>query len=162
MNYTNIEIFDLDGTVIDSIHRYKTLKCGTKIDLQYWRDNAIPEKILKDKLLPLAEYYQDCLKKAGFYVVVATSRVITSADYIFIKEILGNGTMPDRFIHRKNDSDSRKGSEIKARPIRSIMNLKCFKDAEINFYDDNLDYLQGFKDIIPETITHHIPSNQGH
>lgn len=155
-----IKIFDLDGTLIDSLHRYKTI--NNKIDLNHWRENSTPEKILKDKLLPLTTYYRKCLNDATIYTIIATARTITSADYIFIKEILGEGKLPDKFIHRKNDKDVRGGADLKAKPIKSLLNLKQFKGKKIYFYDDNKKYLDSFKKIIPETILYYIPSQQGH
>lgn len=67
-----IIIFDLDGTVIDTSHRYRDLPCG-KIDLDFWFANSTPENIARDTLLPLADewrrYYND-----GHKIVVCTAR----------------------------------------------------------------------------------------
>ena len=53
MTIKNISIFDLDGTIIDSSHRQATLPDGT-LNLAHWFENATPEKIFEDKVLPLA------------------------------------------------------------------------------------------------------------
>lgn len=67
-----IFIFDLDGTVIDTSHRYRDLPCGT-IDLDYWFANSTEEMVAKDALLPLADvmrrYYAE-----GHTIVVCTAR----------------------------------------------------------------------------------------
>jgi len=75
-------VFDLDGTVIDSRHRYKTLENGD-IDLEHWIANAaIREQVFKDTLLPLAaemkrRYYSD-------YVIICTSRAMTQHDFDYL------------------------------------------------------------------------------
>lgn len=75
-------VYDLDGTVIDSRHRYRTLENGD-IDLQHWIDNSTPEQIFKDKLLPLAS---DITKRffKGDYVILCTSRIMSDADFQFL------------------------------------------------------------------------------
>jgi len=67
-----IMIFDLDGTVVDTSHRYRDLPCG-KIDLDYWFDNSTPEKIALDKLLPLANVWRR-YHAEGHTIVVCTAR----------------------------------------------------------------------------------------
>lgn len=65
-------IFDLDGTVIDTSHRYRNGPDG-HIDLEYWFENSTPEMIALDKLLPLADvmrrYYDE-----GHTVIICTAR----------------------------------------------------------------------------------------
>ena len=64
-----IHIFDLDGCVIDSLHRYKTLNDeNIRIDLEHWIENYTPEKISQDTLLPLAAYYKAQLENVGFAI----------------------------------------------------------------------------------------------
>lgn len=67
-----IVIFDLDGTVIDTSHRYRNKPCGT-IDLDFWFANSTPEMIAQDKLLPLAATWRAAYA-AGHTVVVCTAR----------------------------------------------------------------------------------------
>lgn len=67
-----IIIFDLDGTVIDTSHRYRNLPCGT-IDLDYWFANSTPEMIAKDKLLPLAGVWRK-FHSEGHTIIACTAR----------------------------------------------------------------------------------------
>ena len=67
-----IFIFDLDGTVIDTSHRYRDLPCG-KIDLEYWFANSTPELIAMDALLPLADVMRTRYAE-GHTVVICTAR----------------------------------------------------------------------------------------
>lgn len=48
------KIWDLDGTVVDSSHRYHTLPHSQDIDLPRWIMNNTRANIEQDKLLPLA------------------------------------------------------------------------------------------------------------
>ena len=53
MKKTQLFIFDLDDTVIDSSHR-ATLK-GFDLDLDAWKRDSTYENIMKDSLLPNGE-----------------------------------------------------------------------------------------------------------
>jgi len=67
-----IFIFDLDGTVIDTSHRYRNGPDG-HIDLDYWFANSTPDMIAKDTILPLARYMRKYYDE-GHIVVVCTAR----------------------------------------------------------------------------------------
>jgi hypothetical protein len=138
-----IHIYDLDGTVIDSSHRYRTVhdKNGNlRIDLKYWRDHDNENFIKYDTLLPLAEQYKRDLADDEIYVIIATARACVTGDanYKFIKDHLG---LPNHFIHRLGINDKRKGSEIKINGIKPLLNLKQFRNAVKVFFEDNIDYL---------------------
>ena len=68
------KIWDLDGTVIDSSHRYYTLENGD-IDLPRWIENNTRENIALDKLLPLADLMRDNYR-SGDTVIICTARVL--------------------------------------------------------------------------------------
>lgn len=135
-----IHIFDMDGTIVSSLHRYKTDDTGKRIDLQYWRENDIPEKIAKDSLLPHAAQYSKSLHDPEVYVIIATARVATvnDANYEYVCRHLG---LPDLFIHRNGENDNRGGAELKIAGIKKLLNLKQFRDAAITIWEDNIDYL---------------------
>lgn len=131
-----IHVYDMDGTVVCSMHRFKTLDNG-KIDLQYWLDNE--HKAYNDSLLPLAEQYQAQLKDPSVYVVIATARVLNDADMAFIRDKLG---MPNYIVSRNGRTDNRKGSQMKIQGLSKIFNLKQFQNVKKRFfYEDNKDYL---------------------
>ena len=50
-----IYIFDLDGTVINSSHRFTGTAEG-KVNLEAWIKDSTRENIFKDTLLPLAKF----------------------------------------------------------------------------------------------------------
>lgn len=67
-------IFDLDRSVIDSDHRYRTKENGD-IDLQYWLDHCYdPVKVARDTLLPLAHKWRQIQMMAHTVIVACTSR----------------------------------------------------------------------------------------
>jgi hypothetical protein len=150
-----IKIYDMDGTIVDSTHRYKTLDCGTKIDLQYWRDNEY--LAYNDSLLPLAEQYKQDIQNPECYVIIATARIIRDEDMRFIRDKLG---MPNHIISRK-ENDSRSGGLLKVLGLKKFFNLKNFKQAKAVFFEDNVTYLKTVCDYFKiEGV--YIPSNQGH
>ena len=88
-------VFDLDGTVIDSRHRYATLPNGD-IDLQHWRDHCTPEHIANDTLLPCANKMRRAFNN-GHKVIVATSRIMQEADFAFLDQ---HGLFADAILFR--------------------------------------------------------------
>ncbi len=150
-----VSIYDMDGTIVDSTHRYRTMPCGTKIDLEYWRANE--HKAYDDSLLPLATQYQNDLADPECYVIIATARVMRESDYKFIVDKLG---MPNHIISRK-DGDNISGSKLKINGLAKFFNLKNFRNAIATFYEDNATYLKAVCDRFNITGVY-IPSNQGH
>jgi len=135
----SIDCFDMDGTIVDSTHRYRAI--GGKIDLQYWIENQ--HKAMDDRLLPMAEHYRKCLADSTSYAMIATARVINEPDQRFISTILGE---PQRMVSRRGQEDTRKGVDMKFAGIRPLLNLKNFANVVFRFYEDNLDYLHGVCD----------------
>lgn len=150
-----VSIYDMDGTIVCSLHRYKTI--DNKIDLQYWRDNEY--RAMGDSLLPLAAQYQADLKDNDCFVIIATARVLREADYNFINTVLGK---PDHIISRK-DNDSRSGGLLKILGLKKLFSLKQFSKVKETavFYEDNTSYLKAVCDYFNITGVY-IPSKQGH
>ena len=149
-----IRIYDMDGTIVCSLHRYKTI--DNKIDLQYWRDNEY--RAMDDSLLPLAEQYKMDLADKDTFVIIATARILREADNHFINTVLGK---PDYIISRK-DNDSRSGGLLKVLGLKKLFSLKQFhKVKDIIFYEDNTSYLKAVCDYFNITGVY-IPSKQGH
>jgi len=151
-----IAIYDMDGTIVCSRHRYRTDSTGTKIDLAYWRENQY--KAFDDSLLPLAEQYKSDLINPDVYVIIATARILNQPDIDFINIKLGK---PDYIISRK-DNDSRSGGLLKILGLKKLFSLKQFqKVKDIIFYEDNTSYLKAVCDYFNITGVY-IPSKQGH
>ena len=158
-----INVFDLDGCVINSLHRYRTKSCGTRIDLKYWRENCTPEQIMKDTLLPLAGFYKRLVNQQKEKILIATSRVMSDTDFSFIKAKLAGY---DALIHRINDNDARRGFILKCQGIMAYVNEFGITDKDIRIYDDNEQQLSDMKAVLNyygfNTKVKHIPSHQGH
>ena len=148
-----IAIYDMDGTIVNSLHRYRTI--DGKIDLQYWRDNE--HRAMQDTLLPLSEQYKKDIADINTYVIIATARVMHEPDYLFVDTILGK---PNYIISRK-DGDSISGGLLKINGLSKFFNLKNFKNAVAIFYEDNATYLKTVCDKFNIQGVY-IPSEQGH
>ena len=152
-----INIYDLDGTVIDSSHRYRTITENgiTRIDLEYWRANEY--RAMSDGLLPLAAQYMADLADKDTFVIVATARVMNEPDWQFMREVIG---MPNYFISRK-PGDSQSGKTLKIKGLQKLANLRQFDMSKATFYEDNSQYLKAVCDHFGCRGVY-IPSNQGH
>jgi hydroxymethylpyrimidine pyrophosphatase-like HAD family hydrolase len=154
---TKVSIYDMDGTIVDSLHRYRTIISdnGERIDLDYWRENEY--RAMQDSLLPLAEQYKRDLSDKNCYVIIATARVLHTPDNEFITSVLGE---PDYIISR-NDGSNISGGLLKINGLAKFFNLNNFKDAEFTFYEDNTNYLKAVCDRFNIRGVY-VPSKQGH
>ena len=154
---TRVAIYDMDGTIVDSSHRYRTItdENGERIDLDYWRENEY--RAMGDSLLPMADQYKKDLNDSSVFVIIATARVMHKPDWEFVAEKLG---MPDYFISR-TDGDSQSGKTLKINGLAKFFNLAWFRNADIVFYEDNVSYLKAVCDRFG-IMGIYIPSVQGH
>lgn len=157
MKISRVAIYDMDGTIVDSLHRYRTIvtESGERIDLDYWRENEY--RAMQDGLLPLAEQYRRDLTDPSCYVIIATARVMHEPDWQFVRENLGE---PDYFISRR-EGDTQSGKTLKINGLAKFFNLVNFKDADFVFYEDNVEYLKAVCDRFNIRGVY-IPSKQGH
>lgn len=152
-----VHIYDMDGTLVDSTHRYRTIidPSGERIDLQHWRENE--HRAYDDQLLPLAAQYREDLADSETYTIIATARVMNEPDWRFLKDKLGE---PDYIISRPKDSTV-SGKVLKCNGLARFFNLLNFREAEFVFYEDNIQYLKAVCDRF-QIRGVYIPSKQGH
>lgn len=152
-----IHIYDMDGTIVDSSHRYRTIteNGNTRIDLEYWRENEY--RAMDDGLLPLADQYMDDLNNPNVYTIIATARVMHAPDWQFVNQVLGK---PDYLISRAT-GDTRSGGLLKIKGLQKFFNLKQYKPENATFYEDNTSYLKAVCDHFMIRGVY-IPSVQGH
>ena len=152
-----IAIYDMDGTIVDSSHRYRTITENgiTRIDLEHWRKNEY--RAMEDGLLPLAEQYRLDNVDPGVYTIIATARVMHAPDWQFVNNILG---APKYLISRK-PGETISGGALKIRGLQKFFNLKQFRTADAVFYEDNVSYLKAVCDHF-QIRGVYIPSVQGH
>ena len=129
------KIWDLDGTVIDSSHRYSTLANGD-IDLPRWIADNTRENIEQDKLLPLARLMRSNYRQ-GDTVIICTARVLGVWDRVFLAE---HG-IKAHFVLSRALGDNRGDADMKRQKL-----LALFANLQIpfgrwtrnaTFYDDN-------------------------
>lgn len=140
---TSIHIFDLDGTLIDSSHRYRTI-IGTdgkpRIDLDFWLSNV--HRCMDDTLLPLADHAMHLMDDPSAVVIAATARQMTPLDYRSLSSLFGDRFAFDTIVSRRINDNRTKGADMKIAGIRAVldeMGLSHIQDR--TFYEDNLDYL---------------------
>ena len=142
MMFKEIHIYDLDGTVIDSTHRYQTKtnsKGETKIDLEYWLNNL--HRAGEDTLLPLAEQFKKHIADPTILVIVATARQMHKADWSFIDKHFGRLKI-DGFVSRKLGDVSTKGADMKIAGIQNVIRAMDAEGVKTRFfYEDNVEYL---------------------
>lgn len=150
-----VSIYDLDGTIVNSLHRYRAIE-NCRIDLDYWRKNEY--KAYSDTLLPLADQYKADIKDPECYTIIATARILKDPDNRFIKDKLG---IPNYIISRK-EGDNQSGATLKIKGLQKLFNLKQFKKADAVFYEDNKSYLNAVCNHFYNIKGVHVPSEQGH
>ena len=146
MKKTQIFIFDLDDTVIDSSHRATlTVENGQVVlDLNAWRKDSTYENIMKDSLLPLSNYMRECINAEHTYVWVCTARNMQTADHDYLAK---HGLTPNLVLSRQLDDD-RADHILKYKMMNKLLKLKPFRDCETIFFDDKPKNLQAVMDII--------------
>jgi len=135
MAIKRIRIYDMDGTIVCSLHRYRTIidDRGERIDLDYWRENEY--RALDDSLLPLVEEYWQDLNDPETYTIIATARVLGEPDREFIRDTLGE---PDYIVSRKQ-GDTQSGRTLKIGGLAKFFNLVNFQTDDVVFYEDNVE-----------------------
>lgn len=149
-------IFDLDGTVVDTSHRYRNLPCG-KIDLEYWFANSIPEKIAQDALLPLADSMRK-MYAAGHKIVICTARDFSplrgyDMDSIYRKFLADNGLHYHALLHRRMAGENHlefDDGELKIKLLEDFFLTEGYSSARAAtpiMYDDNLRVIEAMLSI---------------
>jgi hypothetical protein len=154
--YTKVSIYDMDGTIVCSLHRYRTMPCNTRIDLDHWRANS--HRAYFDNLLPLANQYKKDLLNKNTFVIIATARLLGSEDRAFISDKLGE---PDAIVSRRQN-DTRGGGQLKIEGITEIYDTFNLWDIDAHFWEDNKTYLKAVCGAFSRIVGHFVPSLQGH
>jgi hypothetical protein len=135
-----LHIYDMDGTIVDSLHRYRTVlreDGRPAIDLAHWIANE--HRAYDDSLLPLAAQYQRDLHNPRVFTVIATARALGVPDRRFIRDKLG---VPDALVSRAGRSDARGGADLKISGLRRVIEKYKLHNAQKHFWEDNFSYLQ--------------------
>ena len=106
-------IYDLDHTVIDSSHRQLTTADGS-LDLSHWIENNTPEKIARDRLLPLAKHWRIQYARGA--------EIMGEHDYRFLAEhgLKWHGMLSRTIGDRTPDA------KLKLRALRNYASTKTY------------------------------------
>jgi len=130
-------VFDLDQTIINSLHRTPIQSDGT-VDIQGYIKNQTKENIMNDTLLPLADTMKNEYLRNNF-IVICTARKMTKFDYDFLSlhdlrfhEIYERGNVPSEFCSLPD----------------ALYKTKClnkYKNTKYTFYDDSDEVINLFQ-----------------
>jgi hypothetical protein len=130
--------FDLDGTVICSMHR--ALQTDSQADfLADWVAHT-PMQILADKLLPLGKFMRRLIAN-GEDVFICTARNMSNADYMLL-ELLG---IDCKVIISRANGDNRQDAIYKASRLKEQFGEYLEGGGEIIFWDDKQDIRETLK-----------------
>lgn len=165
-------VFDLDGVLLDSSHRFKTIECRktgqTKIDLQYWLDNS--HKSHLDRVIEKnAAIYREVLQDPERLAVIATARQMNEHNYQEIYKKIGK---PDFLIHRTIGDNTTKGAHLKIQGLYNFIQAKLGNQYKhetllkwaaqyMAVFEDNPEYLTSICAFFNCTGVF-IPSKQGY
>lgn len=132
LDKSQIYCLDLDEVLICAKHRQLTKKDGS-LDLEHYRENSTPEKIAKDKGLPLLQFAQHLTKiQRPFYVV--TARIPCQHTRTWLR---ANGVKPKQILGRDGEHDRRPDHQLKQTKIlakfgKVLKNVVLVDDRKTN------------------------------
>lgn len=142
-------IFDLDHTVIDSSHRQATLPDGS-LDLAHWFENNVPEKIMLDSLLPLADSMRQ-IYAAGHTVIVCTARSIETPEIQAAHdEFFAKNNLPFHVFLNREPGNMEGDASLKIRLLENYFKSQGFtsaREACAIMFDDNLKVIAAMLEI---------------
>ena len=143
-------IYDLDGTVIDSAHRYTMLPNGD-IDLAAWIADNTRENCFKDGLLPTVKTLRRDYR-AGCNIIICTARVLSEWDYeFFMANDIPYHVMLDRPLDCKSPDALLKEFQLRLYAHSKGISWVRFCETAM-FFEDNIVTLEHMNDIGIPTI----------
>lgn len=125
-------IFDLDNTVICSLHRQQW-NDGI-LNLEHWFEGCYPENVARDSELPLADTWREFLA-AGATIAVCTSRVMAEADFQWLE----SRGLEYHFMVSRTQGDSRSDVPFKREGLQRLLDLVGVSPSETIYYEDRAD-----------------------
>ena len=149
-----IHVYDLDGVLVDSSHRYRNTPEGA-LDLAHWKANRTPSKIALDTLLPHSWQYMNDVLDPDTFVILCTSRERTLIDLEYIENVLGQ---PDRLIMRPS-GNGEADTVLKLRQLQRVLKLKKFHGLPRVLFEDNTHNINALRHLFDKCV--YVLSNQG-
>jgi len=151
-----INVFDLDGVLVDSSHRYRNKPNGS-IDIDYWIANHTPKMIALDKVLPTHWRYVDSILNPQIYVIICTVRTPHQMDIDYINNKLG---APDKILMLgQKCKPFTKDYILKRRALQRVFNLRQFQNLPRMLWEDNQLNIDALQDLFSRCI--YVQSKQG-
>ena len=130
--YKRIHVYDLDGVLVDTSHRYRNLSDGS-IDLQFWFANRTAKQVARDRLLPLARQFAIDCSNPETYTILCTAREYHVLDITFISKYLGK---PNKLIMRPIGNTT-SDNVLKRVLLSRLFNLRQFAKLHRRLWEDN-------------------------
>lgn len=160
MSIKKINIWDLDGTVINSFHRVEPcLKENGDLDLNKYKAEACThEKIQADTLLPLVEVMRQKLNAPDELNVIVTARLLSKSDYYYLRkqglrsgrgygvEVFSRDTLAKHFPHAQVKGLYNSGDAKYKRAYFELL-MQRYPDALMTVFDDHQGVLQTARDL---------------
>ncbi len=137
---TNVNIWDLDGTVINSFHRVQPcLDKAGNLDLNRYLSEACKhELIVQDSLLPLVELMRRQMDAPNTINYIVTARTMFKSDYYFLRKQGLRGRNKDNIQVFSRDTIH------KFAPLSDVKHIYNSRDADYKaFYFDHIIRLHG-------------------
>jgi len=109
---TKLNIFDCDGVLVDSSHRFRVNPETGRIDLNHWRANQ--HLALKDTLLETSNKLFQGINCQETLNIIATARVLDNYTQQYFTQYFSG---VDYIIGRRDEKDTRKGVDLKSAGI---------------------------------------------
>lgn len=147
---TKLNIWDLDGTVINSFHRVSPcLKPNGDLDLDmYRREACVHDAIMADTLLPLVEVMRQSMASPDTVNVIVTARMLSKSDYYFLRkhglrgrdgsniQVFSRDTLAKHFPHADVNRIYNSGDAKYKREYFELLEEQ-YPAATITVYDDH-------------------------
>lgn len=148
----HINIWDLDGTVINSFHRVQPcLDSEGNLDLGKYKDTACKHSlIMQDSLLPLVELMRSKMSDPDTINYIVTARLMRSSDYYFLRkqqmrgrgmdniQVLSRDTLARHFpLEEVKEIYGSKDAEYKGRYFDLLVNKYGREGVTYTVYDDH-------------------------
>lgn len=150
LSVTKLNIWDLDGTVINSFGRVQPcLLPNGDLDLDKYRKEACThEAIQSDTLLPLVELMRQSMADPTTVNAIVTARMLSKSDYYYLRrqqlrgrdgsnvQVFSRDTLAKHFDHSEVDSIYYSGDANYKRRYLQLLR-EAYPNATMTMYDDH-------------------------
>jgi hypothetical protein len=144
-----IHVYDVDGVLLDSVHRHKFNEDGT-LDFFHYFKNSTPEKLEQDKILPMVTRYIASCVNPNVYAVICSVR---SNEPKHINSIIRKLGKPDlMLLVGETKPPCTPGDKLKRKKLGPLFNLKQFQNVPRYLWEDSQKNIDTLKDLFTKTF----------